>query len=151
MRRSSSTAPESQPGAQIETPKTRPAFLPGTLDLLILKAVSLGAGHGDGVLLRIEQLTRAAAAPSTASALHVRETIVAPVGPAPRSACGHRQPSAMTLTASLRRCLGRRRHTQQLRFGTKPIGQRRLTGVRTKDFKGTPLDILLQHDLRGDE
>ena len=32
-------------------------LLPGTLDLLILKAVSLGAEHGYGVLLRIEQLT----------------------------------------------------------------------------------------------
>jgi PadR family transcriptional regulator, regulatory protein PadR len=29
-------------------------LLPGTLDLLILKAVSLGALHGYGVLLRIE-------------------------------------------------------------------------------------------------
>jgi transcriptional regulator len=32
-------------------------LLPGTLDLLILKAVSLGEHHGYGVLLRIEQLT----------------------------------------------------------------------------------------------
>src|SRR3954468_8215445 len=32
-------------------------LLPGTLDLLILKAVSLGAQHGYGVLLRIEQVT----------------------------------------------------------------------------------------------
>ena len=32
-------------------------LLPGTLDLLILKAVSLGAAHGYGVLLRIEQIT----------------------------------------------------------------------------------------------
>jgi PadR family transcriptional regulator, regulatory protein PadR len=32
-------------------------LLPGTLDLLILKAVSLGELHGYGVLLRIEQLT----------------------------------------------------------------------------------------------
>jgi len=31
--------------------------LPGTLDLLILKAVSLGALHGYGVLLRIEQIS----------------------------------------------------------------------------------------------
>jgi PadR family transcriptional regulator, regulatory protein PadR len=33
-------------------------LLPGTLDLLILKAVSLGALHGYGVLLRIQQITR---------------------------------------------------------------------------------------------
>ena len=33
------------------------ALLPGTLDLLILKAVSLHPQHGYGVLLRIEQIT----------------------------------------------------------------------------------------------
>ena len=33
------------------------ALLPGTLDLLILKAVSLAPEHGYGVLLRIEQIT----------------------------------------------------------------------------------------------
>jgi PadR family transcriptional regulator, regulatory protein PadR len=32
-------------------------LLPGTLDVLILKAVSLGELHGYGVLLRIEQIT----------------------------------------------------------------------------------------------
>lgn len=31
------------------------SILPGTLDLLILKAVSLGSQHGYGILLRIEQ------------------------------------------------------------------------------------------------
>jgi PadR family transcriptional regulator PadR len=35
-------------------------LLRGTLDLLILKAVSLGPLHGYGVLLRIEQMTRGA-------------------------------------------------------------------------------------------
>jgi PadR family transcriptional regulator, regulatory protein PadR len=35
-------------------------FLPGTLDLLILKAVSLGQQHGYGILLRIEQLSKRA-------------------------------------------------------------------------------------------
>ena len=35
-------------------------LLPGTLDLLILKAVSLGTLHGYGVLLRIEQITAGA-------------------------------------------------------------------------------------------
>ena len=35
-------------------------LLPGTLDLLILKAVSLGPLHGYGVLLRIEQISRQA-------------------------------------------------------------------------------------------
>ena len=32
-------------------------LLPGTLDLLILKSVSLGELHGYGVLLRIQQIT----------------------------------------------------------------------------------------------
>jgi PadR family transcriptional regulator, regulatory protein PadR len=32
-------------------------LLPGTLDVLILKAVSLGPQHGYGVLLRIEQIS----------------------------------------------------------------------------------------------
>jgi len=32
-------------------------LLPGTLDLLILKAVSLGELHGYGVLLRIQQIS----------------------------------------------------------------------------------------------
>lgn len=32
-------------------------LLPGTLDMLILKAVSLGPLHGYGVLLRIQQIT----------------------------------------------------------------------------------------------
>jgi PadR family transcriptional regulator PadR len=35
----------------------RDNILPGTLDLLILKALSLGPQHGYGVLLRIEQIT----------------------------------------------------------------------------------------------
>ena len=35
-------------------------LLPGTLDLLILKAVSLGPLHGYGVLLRIGQISRRA-------------------------------------------------------------------------------------------
>jgi len=38
----------------------RADLLPGTLDLLILKAVSLGPLHGYGVLLRIEQVTAGA-------------------------------------------------------------------------------------------
>ena len=33
-------------------------LMPGTLDLLILKAVSLGPQHGYGVLRRIEQISR---------------------------------------------------------------------------------------------
>jgi PadR family transcriptional regulator PadR len=38
---------------------TEPAgILPGTLDLLILKAVSLGELHGYGVLLRVQQITQ---------------------------------------------------------------------------------------------
>ena len=37
-------------------------ILPGTLDLLILKAVSLGSLHGYGVLLRIQQISGGALA-----------------------------------------------------------------------------------------
>ena len=33
-------------------------LLPGTLDMLILKAVSLGPLHGYGVLLRIQEISR---------------------------------------------------------------------------------------------
>ena len=36
------------------------ALLPGTLDLLVLKAVSLGRLHGYAVLLRIQQITAGA-------------------------------------------------------------------------------------------
>ena len=38
-------------------PDDHAQLLPGTLDLLILKAVSLGPLHGYGVLLRIEQIS----------------------------------------------------------------------------------------------
>ncbi|MGH9736562.1 MAG: PadR family transcriptional regulator [Candidatus Acidiferrales bacterium] len=38
----------------------RAQILPGTLDLLILKAVSLGALYGYGILLRIEQISKGA-------------------------------------------------------------------------------------------
>ena len=39
---------------------TQADLLPGTLDLLILKAASLGSLHGYGILLRIEQISRGA-------------------------------------------------------------------------------------------
>lgn len=38
-------------------PKTTADLLPGTLDMLILKAVSLAPLHGYGVLLRIKQIS----------------------------------------------------------------------------------------------
>lgn len=34
------------------------ALLPGTLDVLVLKAVSLGSEHGYGLLLRIQRLSQ---------------------------------------------------------------------------------------------
>jgi transcriptional regulator len=40
--------------------KGQAQILPGTLDLLILKAASLGPLHGYGILLRIEQISRGA-------------------------------------------------------------------------------------------
>lgn len=50
---------------------TRPAeLLPGTLDLLILKSVSLGRLHGYAVLLRIEQIT--------GGALHIQQGALYP-------------------------------------------------------------------------
>lgn len=45
-------------------------LLPGTLDLLILKSVSLGQLHGYGVLLRIEQIT--------GGALHIQQGALYP-------------------------------------------------------------------------
>ena len=45
-------------------------LLPGTLDLLILKSVSLGELHGYGVLLRIEQIT--------GGALHIQQGALYP-------------------------------------------------------------------------
>jgi PadR family transcriptional regulator PadR len=41
---------------------TDAALLPGTLEMLILKAVSLGPLHGYGILLRIEQISGGALA-----------------------------------------------------------------------------------------
>ena len=41
---------------------TRAQILPGTLDLLILKAASLGPLHGYGILLRIGQISKGALA-----------------------------------------------------------------------------------------
>ena len=38
----------------------RAELLPGTLDVLVLKAASLGPLHGYGILLRIEQITKGA-------------------------------------------------------------------------------------------
>jgi PadR family transcriptional regulator, regulatory protein PadR len=46
------------------------ALLPGTLDLLILKSVSLGELHGYGVLLRIEQIS--------GGALHIQQGALYP-------------------------------------------------------------------------
>ncbi|MDE0217628.1 MAG: PadR family transcriptional regulator [Spirochaetaceae bacterium] len=43
-----------------KTMPPRATLLPGTLDVLVLKAISLGPLHGYGVLLRIEQITRGA-------------------------------------------------------------------------------------------
>src|SRR5436305_15330907 len=37
-----------------------PELLPGTLELLVLKAVSLGPKHGYRILLRIQELSRGA-------------------------------------------------------------------------------------------
>jgi len=47
------------PGLPRREPFVPPVeLLPGTIDLLILKAVSLGPQHGYGILLRIEHISR---------------------------------------------------------------------------------------------
>lgn len=58
---------------------TSTQILPATLDLLILKAVSLGPLHGCGILLRIGQISKGAllieqGALSSAEAGRVRES-----------------------------------------------------------------------------
>src|ERR1035438_827851 len=52
-------------------------LLPGTLDLLILKAVSLGPRHGYGVLLRIEQIS--------GGSFHIEQGALYPATPPTRS------------------------------------------------------------------
>jgi transcriptional regulator len=39
-------------------PESPAPLLPGTLEMLILKAVSLGERHGYGILLRLQQMTQ---------------------------------------------------------------------------------------------
>ena len=51
-------------------PAAQAGLLPGTLDLLILKAVSLGQLHGYAVLLRIEQIS--------GGALHIQQGALYP-------------------------------------------------------------------------
>jgi PadR family transcriptional regulator PadR len=53
-----------------ETVANSAELLPGTLDLLILKALSLGRLHGYGVLLRIEQIS--------GGALHIQQGALYP-------------------------------------------------------------------------
>ena len=64
--------------------------LPGTLDLLILKAVSLGKLHGYGVLLRIEQIS--------GGALQIQQGALYPcllyTSPSPRDRQKSRMPSS---------------------------------------------------------
>jgi PadR family transcriptional regulator PadR len=56
-------------------------LLPGTLDLLILKAVSLGPQHGYGILLRIGQISGNALSIEQ-GALYPRALPVGAAGPA---------------------------------------------------------------------
>ncbi|HEY6305277.1 MAG TPA: PadR family transcriptional regulator [Candidatus Angelobacter sp.] len=42
----------------METPKSKTELLPGTLDLLLLKTLSLEPMHGYGIALRIKQISR---------------------------------------------------------------------------------------------
>ena len=79
------------------------ALLPGTLDLLILKAVSLGELHGYGVLLRIQQISDDALTDRTGRALPGALPARAP-GPA-RHRVGHirQQPPREVLPPDRRR------------------------------------------------
>ena len=55
-------------------------LLPGTLDMLILKAVSLGRLHGYGVLLRIEQISGGALQIQVARQFSNPRLVVVPLG-----------------------------------------------------------------------
>jgi hypothetical protein len=66
-------------------------LLQGTLDLLILKAVSLRSEHGYGILLRIQQISR--------DALQIQQGSLYPASlPLPRGVSGFRRASSGPVT-----------------------------------------------------
>ena len=88
-------------------------LLPGTLDLLILKAVSLGKLHGYGVLLRIQQIT--------GGALQIQQGALYPALPprapgADRQRVGHvgQQPSREVLQPHAQRTRTARQRSGEL-------------------------------------
>ena len=73
-------------------------LLPGTLDLLLLKAVSLGPQHGYGVLVRIGQISRGMLAIQQ-GALYPALQRLERIGPLSRPSGGHlrQQPTGEVL------------------------------------------------------
>lgn len=107
-------------------------LLPGTLDLLILKAVSLGKLHGYGVLLRIEQISGGAleiqqgALYPALYRLEHQGLIVSDWG---RSE-NNRRAKFYRLTAAGRR-----------RLGEEEAGWKRLVAAMTAALSATPQEI----------
>lgn len=107
-------------------------LLPGTLDLLILKAVSLGKLHGYGVLLRIEQITGGAlqiqqgALYPALYRLEHRGLIESEWG----TSENNRRAKFYRLTAAGRR-----------RLGQEVAGWQRLVGAMTMAIEATPQEI----------
>lgn len=82
-------------------------LVPGTLDLLILKALSLGELHGLGIARRIEQITKGAfqVKPGSLFPALYRMQRAGWVKPIARNAEGRRDAKYYTLTAKGRRQL----------------------------------------------
>src|SRR4030095_4301527 len=99
------------------------ALLPGTLDVLILKAVSLAPEHGYGVLLRIEQITGGAALGEHGAVWRCRGRFVRKeCEPWPGRHCGHWSRACSGGSASRRTWLPRSNSTSRPR-GWSTSGQ----------------------------
>jgi transcriptional regulator len=90
-------------------------LLPGTLDLLILKAVSLGRLHGYAVLLRIEQIS--------GGALHIQQGALYPAL--------YRLEHQGLVTAEW----GTSEHTRRAKFYRLPAAGRRRLGDETASWR----------------
>jgi PadR family transcriptional regulator, regulatory protein PadR len=108
------------------------ALLPGTLELLILKAVSLGKLHGYGVLLRIEQIS--------GGALHIQQGALYPalyrleheglIGSVWGTSENNRKAKFYHLTAAGRR-----------RLGEEMASWKRLVDVMALSLAATPQEL----------
>lgn len=107
-------------------------LLPGTLELLILKAVSLGELHGYGVLLRIEQIS--------GGSLHIQQGALYPalyrleqqalIASTWGVSDNNRRAKFYTLTADGRR-----------RLRTEAAGWNRLADAMAAALRATPEEI----------